>query len=157
MTGNTKTSGSLRTRFRPDTFSLSLPKHSLLHLLRDGFPKASSIHSYQTCQCNEVHPPSQWGNNTSMVLVVVFDSLRPHVCSQPSRLLCSWDSPGKNTGVGCHFLLQGMFATQGSNLGLPHCRQFLYHLNHQGSCRYHPIRQYFLLLTPWTCDRQQST
>ena len=34
---------------------------------------------------------------------------------QPSRLLCSWDFPGKNTGVGCHFLLQGIFLTQGSN------------------------------------------
>ena len=35
--------------------------------------------------------------------------------------------------VGCHFLLQGIFLTQGSNLGLPHCRQILYHLSHQGS------------------------
>ena len=38
-------------------------------------------------------------------------------------------SPGKNTGVGCHGLLQGMFPTQGSNPGLPHCRQILYHLS----------------------------
>ena len=37
------------------------------------------------------------------------------------------------TGVGCHSLLQGIFPTQGSNLGLPHCRQILYHLSHQGS------------------------
>ena len=35
------------------------------------------------------------------------------------------DSPGKNTGVGCHFLLQGIFPTQGSNPGLPHCGQTL--------------------------------
>ena len=35
---------------------------------------------------------------------------------QPTRLLCSWDSPGKNTGAGCHALLQGIFPTQGSNL-----------------------------------------
>ena len=41
--------------------------------------------------------------------------------------------PGKNTGVGCHFLLQDIFPTQGSNLGLPHCRQTLYRLSHQGS------------------------
>ena len=41
--------------------------------------------------------------------------------------------PGKNTGVGCHFLLQGIFLTQESNLGLQHCRQILYHLSHQGS------------------------
>ena len=37
-----------------------------------------------------------------------------------------WDSPGKNNGVGCHFLLQGIFPTQGSNPGLPHFRQTLY-------------------------------
>ena len=38
-----------------------------------------------------------------------------------------------NIRVGCHFLLQGIFPTQGLNLGLPHCRQMLYHLSHQGS------------------------
>ena len=43
------------------------------------------------------------------------------------------DSPGKNTGVGCHFLPQGIFPTQGSNPGLPHCRQILYQLSHKGS------------------------
>ena len=41
--------------------------------------------------------------------------------------LCAWNSPGKNTGVDCHSLLQGIFLTQGSNPGLPHCRQILYH------------------------------
>ena len=41
------------------------------------------------------------------------------------------DSPGKNTGVGCHALLQGIFPTQGSNPGLPHCRRILYHMSHQ--------------------------
>jgi len=48
------------------------------------------------------------------------------------RLLRPWDFPGKSTGVGCHFLLQGIFLTQGLNLGLPHCRQPFYHLSHQG-------------------------
>ena len=47
-------------------------------------------------------------------------------------VLCPWDSPGKNTGVGCHSLLQGIFPTQESNPGLLHCRQILYHLSHQG-------------------------
>ena len=42
-------------------------------------------------------------------------------------------SPSKSTGVGCHFLLQGIFPTQGSNPGLLHCRQMLYCLSHQGS------------------------
>ena len=52
---------------------------------------------------------------------------------EPARLLCPWNSPGKNTEVSCHFLLQGIFLTQGSNPGLPHCRQILYHLSPQGS------------------------
>ena len=49
----------------------------------------------------------------------------------PARLLCPWDSLGKNTGVGCHaLLLQGIFPTQGSNTGLPCCSQILYCLSH---------------------------
>ena len=48
-------------------------------------------------------------------------------------LLCPWNLPGKGTGVGCYFLLQRIFPTQGSKPGLPHCRQMLYHLSHQGS------------------------
>ena len=63
---------------------------------------------------------------------VVSDSLRPHGLER-SRLLCLWDSPAKNTGEGCHSLLQGTLLTQGSSLGLLHCRQILYHLSHQGS------------------------
>ena len=59
------------------------------------------------------------------VASVVSDSLRPNGL-YPARLLCPWDSPGKNTGVGCHALLQGIFLTQGSNPGLLHCRQILY-------------------------------
>ena len=43
-----------------------------------------------------------------------------------SRLLCPWDSPGKNTGAGCCFLLQGLFLTQGLNLGLLHRKQILH-------------------------------
>ena len=45
------------------------------------------------------------------------------------------DSPGKNTGVGCHALLQGILPTQELNPGLPHCRQILYQLSHQGTPR----------------------
>ena len=45
----------------------------------------------------------------------------------------SWDFPGRNTGVGRHFLLQEIFQTQGLDPGLPHCRQTLYRLSHQGS------------------------
>ena len=56
----------------------------------------------------------------------------PLDCSPPSSSNHG-DSPGKNTGMCCYTLLQGTFPTQGSHLGLPHCRQILYHLSHQGS------------------------
>ena len=46
-----------------------------------------------------------------------------------------WNSPGQNTGVDSVSRLQGIFPTQGSNLGLPHCGQILYHLSHKGSPR----------------------
>ena len=80
---------------------------------------------------------------------VVSDSLRPHGL-QLASLLCPWNSPGKNTGVGCHSLLQGVFPTQESNLSLQHCRQTLYCLNHQGSPD--NLRAvYFILLSLITC------
>ena len=69
---------------------------------------------------------------------VVSDSLRPHGL-QPTRLLCPWDSPGKNTGVGCHFLLQGIFPIQGSNLcllSLLHWQAHSLSLSHQDVCVY---------------------
>ena len=62
----------------------------------------------------------------------ISDSLRPDGL-QPARLLCLWNSPGKNTRVGSHFLLQEIFPTKRSNLGLLHCRQIIYRLNHWGA------------------------
>ena len=59
---------------------------------------------------------------------VVSNSLQPHGL-WPARLLCPWNSPGKNTRVGWHFLLQGIFLTQGWNPGLLLCRQILYRLH----------------------------
>ena len=63
---------------------------------------------------------------------VVSDSLQPHGL-QPTRLLCPWNFPGKNIGVGCHSLLQGIFLIQRSNLGLLYCKQILYQLSRQES------------------------
>ena len=71
------------------------------------------------------NPPSVKSESCS----VVFDSLQPHGLYSPCN------SPGQNTGVGSLFLLQGIFPTQGSNLGLPHCGQILYQLSHKGSPR----------------------
>ena len=69
--------------------------------------------------------------NESVSHSVMSDRLRPHGL-EPARLLCSWNSPGKNTGVGGHSLLPGISLTQGLNLCLLHCRQILWHLSHQG-------------------------
>ena len=65
---------------------------------------------------------------------VMSDSCEPMDCSLPGSSVHG-DSPGKNTGVGCHALLQGIFPTQGLNPGLLHWRQILYCLSHQGSSR----------------------
>ena len=75
---------------------------------------------------------------------VVSDSLQPHGPYSP------WNSPGQNTGVGCHSLLQRIFPTQGSNPGLPHCRGILYQLSHKGSPRIlewvaHPFSRWIIL------------
>ena len=50
--------------------------------------------------------------------------------------------PGQNSGVDCHFLLQGIFLTQGSNTGSLHCRQILYRLSYQES----PLHSYRILV-----------
>ena len=75
-------------------------------------------------------------------------------CSLPGSSIHG-DSPDKNTGVGCHALLQGIFPTKGSNPGLPHCRQILYHLSHQGNPRIlewvaYPFSRGSLWLRNWT-------
>ena len=67
-----------------------------------------------------------WGVVQSLSRVLF---LQPHGL-QPTRLFCPWDSPGKNTGMGCNFLLQGIFPTKVSNPGLLHCRKVLYRLSY---------------------------
>ena len=60
--------------------------------------------------------------------------MQPHEL-WPARLLCPWGFPGKSTGVDCHFLLQGIFLTQGLNPCLMHCRAGSFPLSHAGSPR----------------------
>ena len=57
-----------------------------------------------------------------VILILDISFLNPVDCTQPTRLLCPWNSPCKNTGVGCHFLFQGIFPIQGSN---PHLQCLL--------------------------------
>ena len=78
-----------------------------------------------------------WVNSSNLNMCVcvsrsvVPNSLRPHLL-QSTRFLCPWDFPGKDTGVGCHLLLQGIFPTQRLNPGLLHCRQILYQPSYKG-------------------------
>ena len=84
------------------------------------------------------------------------DFLRPHGL-WPARLLCPWNSPDKNAGVGCHFPLQAIFPTQGLNPDLQHCRLILYHLSYQGSTGIKPmsfmspalVGGFFITSTTW--------
>ena len=79
----------------------------------------------------------------------------------PPGYFCAWDFPGKNTGVGCHALLQGIFSTQGSNQHLLHYRKILYHWA-TGEALYwlfssvQLLSHVWLFATPWTTARQAS-
>ena len=66
------------------------------------------------------------------------------------------DSPGKHTGVGCHALLQGLFPTERSNPGLPHCRLILFSLSHQGSSRNTATSLSLFTFTHWRRKLQCS-
>ena len=74
-------------------------------------------------------PPRKQADSILYCCCLVAQSC-PTLCDphglQPTRLLFQWDFPGNNTGVGCYFLLQGLFLTQGSNLRLQHYRQILF-------------------------------
>ena len=83
--------------------------------------------------------------------LVVSNSLRPDEL-QPVRLLYPWDSPGKNTGVDCQSFLQMVFLTQGSNPGLLHCRQILYHLSYSEDLGQGESESEVSQLCPTLCD-----
>ena len=74
---------------------------------------------------------------------------------ETARLLCPWESTGKNTALGSHSLLHGIFLTQGSNLDVLHCRWILYHLSHEGShseiqfSSVQSLSRVRLFVTPW--------
>ena len=101
--------------------------HEPIHVKHSEQPLA---HTHSSVQWNII---SLWVTGACVLSCPVrSDSLGPHGL-QATSLLCSWNSPGKNTGVGCHFLLQGIFLTHKFNPALPHCRQSLYHLSHHGN------------------------
>ena len=93
-----------------------------------GFGSSTSLHVFAPLLlilemlCTQALPFSMYLENPWFSCQVESDSHDPMDCSLPGS---PWDFPGKNTGVVCHFPLQGIFLNQGSNPGLLHCRQFL--------------------------------
>ena len=85
------------------------------------------------------------------VCVLVTQSC-PTLCDPKDPSGSSDHSAGKNTGVGCHSLLQGIFPTQGLNPGGLHCRQILCHLNHQGSPNYISVQFSSVAQCQTLCD-----
>ena len=77
--------------------------------------KSVCLYIWQTKKINGKHESEKWSRS------VLSDPSQSHGLS-PARPLHPWNFPGKNTGVGCHLLFQGIFPTQGSNPGLPYCR-----------------------------------
>ena len=87
---------------------------------------------------------------------VMSDSCNTIDCMWPARLLYPWDSPGRNTELGCHFFLQGIFPTQEWSPGLLNCRQILYRLSYKGSpssINEHSNHCASLLLSPITAPQ----
>ena len=77
----------------------------------------------------------------------------PILCDFTDCSLCPWNSPGKNTGVGCHFLLQGIFPTQGSNPCLQLGRQILYHCTTQEAQQ---VSDHFALKLGQDCNSSEG-
>ena len=107
----------------PHSASVSSPLTQFLSLRKKSL--VFDLSPQETLQENE----SSEGGGGSESHSVMSDSLRPHGLYSP------WNSPGQNIGVGSLSLLQGIFPTQGSHPGLPHCRWILYQLSHQGHSR----------------------
>ena len=129
------------------------------------------IYFFHSAKKTSIEGKRKWylNSNISISCSVIYNSLQFHGW-KPARLLCPWDSPRKNTGVGCHSLLQGIFLTHELNPGLLHCRQILYCLNCKGSYWTLTLRHLFsrkpvngkknnfILLVSWlrpTCSKRE--
>ena len=94
--------------------------------------ESQSVRPWHSAECEQCHRLSASrqglsGHDVSVYVLVVLS--RTTLCDPMD--LYSWNSPGKNTGAGCHSILQNIFPTQRSNPSLLHCGQLLDHLSHQ--------------------------
>ena len=126
------------------------PSLELKHFSK-SFPASFSFHLMHFCRAKRLTEVKTIGSKFASrpTLSISKRTIGIYMClvTQSCPVLCDpmdysppsssghRDSPSKNTGVGWHALLQGIFPTQALNLGLPHCRQILYHLSHQRSTR----------------------
>ena len=130
--------------FRMDGLDLLAVQGTLKNLLQHHSSEASVLRHLAFFTVQLSHPHMTTGKTIALtrrtfvgkVMIaspksesrsVVSDSLGPHGLYSP------WNSPGQNTVVGSLSFLQGIFPSQGSNSGLPHCRRILYHLSPKGS------------------------
>ena len=105
----------------------------------------------QNLKCSAIPPQRTYLTGESESCSVMSDSLWSHGLYSP------WNFPSHNTGVGRHSLLPGIFPTQESNPGLPHCRRILYQMSHKGS----PVLQVFCTYAMWhvqknVCNSKRS-
>ena len=114
--------------------------HEFEQILGDG-ERQGSLACYSPWGCKELDMTKWLYNNICVCVCVYGGGLVTKLCLTPCDPIdCSLpgssvhgDSPGKSTVVGCHFLPQGIFPTQGSNWSLLNCRQILYRLSYEGS------------------------
>ena len=117
-------SGIIKNAARREESLLTAPMDQIQELCDDSLAVLRNWHKDKT--------------NKMLGLILVFVQSLSHVWLFENpwivahQSLCAWDFPGKSTGAGCYFLLQGIFPTQGSTLGLLLFRQILYHLSQQG-------------------------
>ena len=126
----------------PDIF-YSILLHYKINARRYTYNDRSITHSIQKVKVTQEDNDEMYQNVVHVFWYVTRTYIRVLFCClvaksyltpllppglQPARLLCPWDFPCKNTGVGCHFLLQGIFLTQGSNSAHLHRQVWiLYH------------------------------
>ena len=143
---STTSAQSCSLRFVPDTFSISITWTQQTLFLGVHIVRYFTMWSQSPFQTAGEEGGRGWGQQcsftskeqaaSSRIMCFVAQlclTLHNPMNGSPPGSSVHEDSPGKNTGVGCHALLQGIFPTKGLNPGLPHCKQILYCLSHQGS------------------------